>query len=55
VGPAEPEQCVAAFGGDAKAQLALASAHRESLVAFPRGIKQLTARRFGTSAATRMG
>ncbi|HEX2274857.1 MAG TPA: dihydrodipicolinate synthase family protein [Acidimicrobiales bacterium] len=52
---AEPERCVAAFAGDPKAQLALAEAHREALVAFPAGIKRLTARRFGTSAVTRMG
>ncbi|HEX2043000.1 MAG TPA: dihydrodipicolinate synthase family protein [Acidimicrobiales bacterium] len=52
---AEPERCAAAFAGDAKAQLALAEAHRESLVPFPAGIKRLTARRFNTSTVTRMG
>jgi 4-hydroxy-tetrahydrodipicolinate synthase len=52
---AEPERCVDAFAGDAKAQLALAEAHRESAVALPVGIKRLTARRFATSTATRMG
>ena len=52
---AEPERCAAAFAGDAGAQRALAAAHRESLVAFPAGIKRLTARRFGTSTVTRMG
>ena len=51
---AEPEGCVAAFAGDAAAQLALAGAHREALVAFPAGIKRLTARRFGTSTVTRL-
>lgn len=52
---AEPEGCVAAFAGDAGAQRALAAAHREALVAFPAGIKRLTARRFGTSTVTRLG
>ena len=52
---AEPERCAAAFAGDAGAQRALAAAHRESLGAFPAGIKRLTARRFGTSTLTRMG
>jgi 4-hydroxy-tetrahydrodipicolinate synthase len=52
---AEPERCAAAFAGDAKAQLALADAHRESAVALPAGIKRLTARRFGTSTVRRMG
>jgi len=52
---AEPEGCAAAFAGDVSAQRALAAAHRESLVAFPSGIKRLTARRFGTSTVTRSG
>lgn len=50
---AEPEGCAAAFAGEASAQRALAASHRESLVAFPSGIKRLTARRFGTSTVTR--
>ncbi|HLI56528.1 MAG TPA: hypothetical protein VKY26_05770, partial [Actinomycetota bacterium] len=52
---AEPERCAAAFAGDADAQLGLAESHREAAKAFPRGIKALTAARFGTSAVARMG
>ncbi len=52
---AEPERCAAAFGGDAEAQRALAPAHLAARRAFPQGIKQLTAERFGTSAAARLG
>ena len=51
----EPEQCAAAFAGDAAAQLALAGAHRASGVHLPVGIKDLTARRFGTPVAVRVG
>jgi len=51
----EPELCIAAFTGDAAAQLALAEPHRQASVGFPAGIKALTARRFGTSAVTRIG
>ncbi|MGH2704720.1 MAG: hypothetical protein ACRDJ4_06415 [Actinomycetota bacterium] len=52
---AEPERCAAAFAGDASAQRAIAGPHRRGLTRFPTGIKQLTAERFGTSVATRMG
>ncbi|HWD08794.1 MAG TPA: dihydrodipicolinate synthase family protein [Actinomycetota bacterium] len=52
---AEPERCAAAFAGDADAQLGLAGSHREAARAFPKGIKTMTAARFGTSAVTRMG
>ncbi len=52
---AEPERCVAAFAGDIKAQRGLSEAHRRAGSQFPRGIKQLTADRFGTSPVTRMG
>lgn len=52
---AQPEDCIAAFAGDASAQLALAEGHREATSSFPRGIKTATARRFGTSTVTRMG
>ena len=51
---AEPEQCAAAFAGDAGAQRKLATAHRRSGERFPHGIKELTAERFGTSTAARM-
>jgi 4-hydroxy-tetrahydrodipicolinate synthase len=52
---AEPELCIAAFGGDIAAQRRLVSAHFEAQASFPAGIKGLTARRFGTSATRRMG
>ncbi|HXV94746.1 MAG TPA: dihydrodipicolinate synthase family protein [Pseudonocardia sp.] len=52
---AEPEQCAAAFAGDAAAQRALAPAHLAAATGFPRGVKNLVAARFGVSAAVRMG
>jgi 4-hydroxy-tetrahydrodipicolinate synthase len=52
---AEPERCMAAFSGDAGAQRGLAGAHRGAQGDFPRGIKRLTAARFGTSPVARMG
>ena len=52
---AEPELCVAAFEGDAGAQRKLATSHLATRGAFPGGIKDLTARRFGTSTVARMG
>jgi 4-hydroxy-tetrahydrodipicolinate synthase len=51
----EPERCRAAFAGDAVAQLELAEAHRAAHRAFPRGLKDLMARRFGTSTTCRVG
>ena len=53
---AEPELCVAAFGGSGEAQLALAPAHLAVKAGgFPAGIKAATARRWGTPTAARMG
>jgi 4-hydroxy-tetrahydrodipicolinate synthase len=52
---AEPERCVRAFAGDAAAQLELAGPHAFARGRFPAGIKELTARRFGTSTVARMG
>ena len=52
---AEPEACAAAFAGDGGAQRRLAPAHFAASGAFPRGIKELTAKRFGTSSTARMG
>lgn len=52
---AEPERCVAAFAGDAAAQAALTTGNIRSQLAFPSGVKQYTAERFGISTATRMG
>jgi 4-hydroxy-tetrahydrodipicolinate synthase len=51
----EPEGCIAAFEGDAKAQRALAGAHRAARTSFPRGLKEMMAARFGTSPVTRLG
>lgn len=53
---AEPERCVRAFAGDGAAQRELAAAHTAMRArGFPAGIKQLTAARWGTSTAARMG
>lgn len=52
---AEPELCAAAFAGDADAQRKLTPAHLAAGRDFPRGIKRLTAQRFGTPEMTRMG
>lgn len=51
----EPEECASAFAGDAKAQRRLASAHHQAHISFPRGLKELMAKRFGTSTVARMG
>lgn len=50
-----PEHCAAAFAGDAAAQRAIGPAHLAARAAFPQGIKRLTAERFGTSPAARLG
>jgi 4-hydroxy-tetrahydrodipicolinate synthase len=50
-----PEECVAAFGGDAQAQLRLAGVDRTASGDFPAGYKRSTAERFGTSVVTRVG
>ncbi|HVC73969.1 MAG TPA: hypothetical protein VNC85_09375, partial [Mycobacteriales bacterium] len=50
---ARPEQCAAAFAGDAAAQLALTADHLASAARFPAGIKAMVAERYGTSAAVR--
>lgn len=56
---AEPEGCLAAFAGgagDHAAQLDLLSAHLDQRVGgFPAGIKRMTAARFGTPTAARLG
>lgn len=51
---AEPEKCIAAFEGDASAQLGLAKAIRSSEERFPANLKALVAARFGTSTVTRI-
>lgn len=52
---AEPELCVRAFEGDIEAQKELYPAHAAQRGRFPHGIKELTAKRYGTSTAARMG
>jgi 4-hydroxy-tetrahydrodipicolinate synthase len=51
---AEPELCIAAFEGDARAQRELAPAHLAANARFPAGLKDLVAKRFGMSTATRI-
>jgi 4-hydroxy-tetrahydrodipicolinate synthase len=51
----DPEHAIAAFAGDPAAQRALLPAHRKVRHAFPSGLKQAMAERFGTSPATRLG
>jgi 4-hydroxy-tetrahydrodipicolinate synthase len=50
---ARPEQCAAAFTGDAGAQLALTADHLAAARDFPAGVKELTAARYGTSTVAR--
>jgi 4-hydroxy-tetrahydrodipicolinate synthase len=50
----DPEGCIAAFAGDAAAQLALFPRHAAAMARFPAGIKKLVAERFGTSAVARL-
>jgi 4-hydroxy-tetrahydrodipicolinate synthase len=52
---AEPELCIAAFAGEPDAQRKLTAAHLAASREFPVGIKRLTAERFSTSAAARIG
>src|SRR5690242_7111835 len=49
-----PEDCIAAFGGDAAAQLRLLNAHLKAKALFPHGLKAAVAERFGTSTVTRL-
>jgi 4-hydroxy-tetrahydrodipicolinate synthase len=51
---AEPELCVAAFGGSAQAQRDLTRGHLAASRSFPDGLKHLVAGRFGTSERARM-
>ena len=50
----DPEHAIAAFAGDPAAQQALFAAHKRVKQAFPFGLKQAMADRFGTSPATRL-
>jgi dihydrodipicolinate synthase/N-acetylneuraminate lyase len=51
----DPEHAIAAFAGDPGAQRALFAAHKRVRTAFPRGLKDAIADRFGTSRVTRLG
>jgi 4-hydroxy-tetrahydrodipicolinate synthase len=51
---AEPERCIAAFGGDADVQLGLAGAHLRAHERFPRALKEMVAEQRGTSTACRI-
>jgi 4-hydroxy-tetrahydrodipicolinate synthase len=51
---AEPELCVAAFGGSAQAQRQLTPSHLAAGRSFPHGLKHLVAKRFGTSERSRL-
>jgi 4-hydroxy-tetrahydrodipicolinate synthase len=51
----DPEHAIAAFAGDPAAQQALLAAHKRVKQAFPFGLKQAMADRFGTSPTTRLG
>ena len=51
----DPEHAIAAFGGDPDAQRALFAAHKRVRTAFPHGLKDAIADRFGTSRVTRLG
>ncbi len=50
-----PEDCVAAFAGDAGAQLRLVGTHMKAKALFPHGLKAAVAERYGTSTVTRLG
>jgi 4-hydroxy-tetrahydrodipicolinate synthase len=51
----DPEHAIAAFAGDPAAQRALFAAHNRVRTAFPHGLKDAIADRFGTSRVTRLG
>jgi 4-hydroxy-tetrahydrodipicolinate synthase len=51
----DPEHAIAAFAGDPAAQRSLLAAHKRVKHAFPFGLKQAMADRFGTSSITRLG
>ena len=51
----DPEHSIAAFAGDPAAQQALFAAHQRVKHAFPFGLKEAIADRFGTSPTTRLG
>jgi len=52
---AEPERCLAAFGGDGAAQRALLNGHRAAAKDLPVGLKRLVADRWGYRSSARIG
>lgn len=48
-----PEECLAAFAGDAAAQRRLLATHLAVRERFPHGLKELLARRYGTALTSR--
>ncbi|MEO9198047.1 MAG: hypothetical protein ABI206_04780, partial [Antricoccus sp.] len=52
---AKPQEAIAAFSGDPKAQLALSVADQHGASLFPTGIKALTHAAFGTAITARLG
>jgi 4-hydroxy-tetrahydrodipicolinate synthase len=50
-----PDDCVAAWSGDAAAQRRLVSVHRAARREFPHGLKEATAARWSTPRAKRLG
>lgn len=55
VANAYPQECVAAFGGDADAQRRLLIPHQRAKTDFPAGLKAMVAVQFGTPTHARMG
>ena len=51
---AEPEGCIAAFGGDLEAHRRLAAAHLRMQAGFPSELKRMVAERFSTSTVARL-
>lgn len=51
---AEPERCLQAFTGDEDAEASLAASDAEAHRQFPKGLKELVARRFGVNTTTRV-
>jgi 4-hydroxy-tetrahydrodipicolinate synthase len=55
VANAVPDDCLAAWDGDATAQRRLIGPHLQAKTRFPHGLKALVAGQFGTSSAARLG
>ena len=55
VANAYPDDCLAAFAGDAAAQRRLLEPHVTARARFPHGLKAMVAQRYGTSPVARLG